>query len=73
MDLPEEFTQMTIIAMLTEHPQLAEILRRYKIDCVSCGSTSCLFKNVIATHAYDPKQAAQLETEINTYLANLSN
>ena len=72
MDLPEEFTQKTISAMLAEHPQLGEILRRYKIDCVTCGSTSCLFKNVIATHAYNPKQAAEIETEINEYLASLS-
>ncbi|HEY5674393.1 MAG TPA: hypothetical protein VIR78_11850 [Malonomonas sp.] len=68
MDLPEELKHKTIGAMLAEHPQLVEILKRYKIDCVACGSTSCLFKNVIATHAYDPKQAAMLEDEINAYL-----
>jgi len=68
MDLPEEFRQKTISAMLTEHPQLTEILQRYNIDCVSCGSSSCLFKNVVATHAYDPKQADRLENEIKDYL-----
>ena len=72
MDLPEEFNRKTVTSVLAEHPQLAEILRRYKIDCVTCGSTSCLFKNVIATHSYDPKQAAQLEIEINAYLAKQS-
>ncbi len=68
MNLPEEDRHKTISAMLTEHPQLAEILKRYNIDCGSCGSSSCLFKNVITTHAYDPKQAARLESEINAYL-----
>lgn len=72
MDLPKEFAHKTVTSVLTEHPQLAEILKRYKIDCVTCGSTSCLFKNVIATHSYDPKQTAQIEIEINAYLAKLT-
>ncbi len=72
MDLSEEFAQKTISKMLEEHPQIGEILKKYNIDCVSCGSSSCLFKNVIATHTYNPKTALQLKNEINEYLAGLT-
>lgn len=71
MNMPEEFVQRTISSMLEEHPQIGTILRKYRIDCVSCGSASCLFKNVIATHAYDPKVAAQIEVELEAYFCSL--
>ena len=71
MKLPERFTHLTIRDMLAEHPQIGEILKRHQIDCGACDSTSCLFKNVIATHTYDPRRARQVEQEINAYLDNL--
>jgi hypothetical protein len=71
MELPEEYRQKTIVDTLADHPQLAVILKKYRIDCASCGSTSCLFGNVIATHTYDPKQAARLEAEITDYFTSL--
>ena len=71
LDLPAAFAQETITNMLKEHPQLVEIFRKYKIDCVSCGSTSCLFKNVIATHSYDRKISVLIEEEINQYLSSI--
>lgn len=72
MNLPEEFAKYTITAMLAEHPQIGEILRKHNIDCVSCSSSSCLFKNVTKTHAWDPKQAIRIETELNDYFASVS-
>ncbi len=71
MDLPEEFAQKTISSMLAEHPPIGEILSKHSIDCLSCGSTSCLFKNVIATHTFDRQRAVQIEKEINDYLAGI--
>jgi hypothetical protein len=47
------------------------ILEKYQIDCVSCGSSSCLLSNVVAQHTYDPLRAEQIESEINEYLAKL--
>ena len=70
MNLPEEFANKTITAVLAAHPQIGEILQKHNIDCATCNSSSCLFKNVIKTHAWDPKQAIQIETEINAYLAS---
>jgi len=72
MSLPEEFEKITISKMLSEHPQIGEILTKHHIDCVACGSSSCLFKNVIATHTYDSKKAQHIENEINEYLCNLT-
>ncbi len=71
MRLPEEFEKITIGRMLAEHPHIGEILSKYQIDCVTCGSSSCLFKNVIATHTYDRKKAIMIEKEINDYLSGL--
>lgn len=72
MLLSPEFEQITIKTMLAEHPHIGQILTKYKIDCVTCGSGSCLFKNVIATHAYDPKKAILIEKEISDYLVSLT-
>ena len=71
MNLPEELTHTTIAEILAKHPKIVEILKKYNIDCVACGSTSCLFKNVIATHTYDPQRAAQVEEEIRAYLTGV--
>jgi len=71
MMLPERFDQMTVKRMLAEHPHIGEILEKHQIDCVRCGSSSCLLKNVISQHTYDPKRAVQIEQEINAYLAGL--
>ena len=71
MRLPEEFETITISTILEEHPLIGEILTKHHIDCVTCGSSSCLFKNVIATHTYDRKKAIMIEKEIIEYLSSL--
>lgn len=71
MRLPEEFEKTTISTMLAEHPSIGDILTKHHIDCATCGSSSCLFKNVIATHTYDRKKAIMIEKEINEYLSGL--
>jgi len=71
MELPEEFALKTVSSMLAEHPQIGEILNKHRIDCVTCGSSSCLLKNVIAQHTFNPQRAVQIEHEINEYLAGL--
>jgi hypothetical protein len=73
MRLPPEFENITIGNILAEHPQIGEILSKHHIDCVSCGSGSCLFKNVVATHTYDRKKVGMIEAEINEYLAGSAN
>ena len=73
MILPEEFATITVSRMLAEHPRIGEILSQYQIDCVTCGSSSCLFKNIIATHTYDSKKALRIEKEISEYFSTLSN
>ncbi len=71
MRLPDSFERKTVSSVLEEHPAIGEILTRHHIDCVACGSTSCLFKNVIATHTYDPQKAIEIEKEIFKYLTEL--
>jgi iron-sulfur cluster repair protein YtfE (RIC family) len=71
MDLPAEYAQRTISSILTEHPRIGTILEQYQIDCASCGSSSCLLKNVIAQHTCDPQRAVRIAAEINEYLAGL--
>ena len=69
MKLPEEIAPLSITAVLEAHPQIGTILQKHNIDCVTCGSSSCRFKNVIASHAYDPKVAKQITAEIEAYFA----
>ena len=71
MDLPDKYALRTVSSMLEEHPQIGTILENHRIDCVSCGSSSCLLKNVVTQHTYDPQRATQIEAEINAYLAGL--
>lgn len=71
MVLLEKYAQMTVSSLLADHPQIGVILEKHRIDCVSCGSSSCLLKNVIAQHTYDSRRAAQIEAEINAYLAGI--
>ena len=71
MNLPEALAKKPLIDVLEEHPPIGEILKKYKVDCVSCRSSSCLLKNVIATHGFLPKRAAELRAEIEAYLARL--
>jgi len=71
MELPEKFAQISVSQILSEHPQIGTMLEKHQVDCVTCASSSCLLKNIIGQHIYDPKRAIQLEQEINDYLNGL--
>ena len=62
---------MTVSKVLAQHPQIKKILDKFRIDCVKCGSSSCLLKNVLGQHVFDPNQARQMEKEVNEYFSRL--
>ena len=72
MNLPQNIGEAAINKTIQEHPAIGEILQKYDIGCVTCGVGICLVKDVVAIHALGAEAEAQIETEINAYLATLN-
>ena len=69
MQLNQQIGDQAIQDVIKEHPQIGEILNRYEIGCVTCSVGICLVKDVVSIHALGDEIEAQIETEINAYLA----
>ncbi|HKI51460.1 MAG TPA: hypothetical protein VJ995_05255 [Geothermobacteraceae bacterium] len=72
MQLNQQIGDQAIQDVIKEHPQIGEILNRYEIGCVTCSVGICLVKDVVSIHALGDEIEAQIETEINAYLAKTS-
>ena len=72
MNLPQNIGEAAINKTIAEHPAIGEILQKYDIGCVTCGVGICLVKDVVAIHALGAEAEAQIEQEINAYLATLN-
>ena len=72
MNLPQSIGEQAINKTISEHPAIGEILQKYDIGCVTCGVGICLVKDVVTIHALGPEAEAQIEAEINAYLAILN-
>ncbi|MBW6510619.1 MAG: hypothetical protein K0A93_00700 [Desulfuromonadaceae bacterium] len=70
MHLKNEIGAQAINKTIAEHPVIGEILQKYDIGCVTCGVGICLVKDVVAIHALGEEIEAQIEKEINDYLAS---
>lgn len=55
--------------VIAAHPEIGEILNRYEIGCVTCKVGICLLKDVVSIHGLSKEQEADIENEINAYLA----
>ena len=73
MQLNQQIGDQAIQDVIKEHPQIGEILNRFDIGCVTCSVGICLVKDVVSIHALGAEVEAQIETEINAYLAQNDN
>jgi hypothetical protein len=69
MNLNNGIGEQAINKTIEDHPVIGEILQKYDIGCVTCGVGICLVKDVVSIHALGDDVEAQIETEINDYLA----
>lgn len=72
MNLPQHIGEAAINKTIQEHPAIGEILQKHEIGCVTCGVGICLVKDVVAIHALGAEAEAEIEAEINAYLATLN-
>ena len=70
MELHQDIGGQAIQDVLKVHPQIGIILEKFDIGCVSCRVGICLLKDVVAIHALGDQVEAQIEQEINLYLAS---
>ena len=56
--------------VITEHPEVGEILNRFEIGCVSCKVGICLLKDVVSIHGLSKEDEARIEQEINQHLTS---
>lgn len=67
-DKMEEYLNKNIKDIISRHPEVGEILEKYKIGCTSCSVGSCLFKDIIEIHNLHPEVEAELMYEIEKAL-----
>jgi hypothetical protein len=70
MKLHQDLGGQAIQDVLKVHPQIGSILEKFDIGCVSCRVGICLLKDVVAIHALGEQVEAQIEQQINKYLAS---
>ena len=71
MKLNNDIGDRPIKDVLKEHPMIGEILNKHEIGCIKCSVGTCLLKDVVSVHFVGDETEAQIETEINSYLANI--
>ncbi len=69
MHLNGNIDAQAIQEVIAAHPGIGEILRKYDIGCVTCKVGICLLKDVVSIHGLAKEDEAQIEREINDYLA----
>lgn len=71
MELDQNIGGQAIQDVLKVHPQIGTILEKFDIGCVTCRVGICLLKDVVTIHALGDEVEAQIEQEINAYLASV--
>lgn len=69
MELGNDLGTTAIQDVIGTHPEIGDILARYDIGCVTCKVGICLLKDVVSIHGLSKEDEANIETEINSYLA----
>jgi len=70
MRLHQDIGSQAIQDVLKDHPEIGIILEKFDIGCVTCRVGICLLKDVVTIHALGEQVEAQIEQEINDYLAS---
>lgn len=72
MKLHNDVGSRNIKEVIENHPQIGEILDRHEIGCTKCTVGTCLLQDVVTVHFLGDAVEAQIEQEINTYLATVN-
>ena len=70
MNFKDNIGDKAIQDVITEYPEIGEILNRFEIGCVSCKVGICLLKDVVSIHGLSKDDEAKIEQEINCQLAH---
>ena len=68
MEFRNSLGDTAIQDVMTNYPEIGEILNRYEIGCVTCKVGICLLKDVVSIHGLSQEHEASIEKEINEYL-----
>jgi hypothetical protein len=69
MNFNNELGDKAIQDVMQTYPEIGEILARYDIGCTTCKVGICLLKDVVSIHGLSKEDEAEIEQEINEYLA----
>ncbi len=69
MNFNNELGDKAIQDVMQTYPEIGEILARYDIGCTTCKVGICLLKDVVSIHGLSKENEANIEREINDYLA----
>ena len=69
MNFKNELGDTAIQDVMGTYPAIGEILARYDIGCTTCKVGICLLKDVVSIHGLSKEDEAEIEQEINEYLA----
>ncbi len=61
----EEYLNKPIKDLITEFPEVGEILEEYGIGCVSCSAGSCLLKDIIEVHNLSEAEEVEVMNKIS--------
>jgi hypothetical protein len=70
MEFKDGIGDKAIQDVITEYPEIGEILNRFEIGCVSCKVGICLLKDVVSIHGLSNEDEARIEQEINQHLTS---
>lgn len=68
MQFANDLGNQAIQDVLTNHPEIGEILARFEIGCITCKVGICLLKDVVSIHGLSAEDEAKIEQEIDNYL-----
>ncbi len=60
----EEYLNKPIKELITEFPEMGEILEEYGIGCITCSAGSCLFKDIIEVHNLSEAEEVEVMNKI---------
>lgn len=70
MELKNDLGDRAIQNVISEYPEIGEILNKFDIGCVTCRVGICLLKDVVAIHGLAKEDEKKIEAEINSYLTS---
>ncbi len=60
-----DYYKSDIKSVITDFPQIGQLLQRYGVDCVTCSVGTCLLKDVLSIHDFSREQEEFLTVQMN--------